>query len=98
MNFAIPTILVGMTYSYLPYRGSYLPNSLRMGGCENISDILEVGSTKKSQFPKKSSRPLVLVKDGRPLRGSEQFMLVISMLPQSIHKQRINVIGKTEID
>ena len=30
MNFAIATILVGMTYSYLPYRGSYLPNDLRV--------------------------------------------------------------------
>ena len=27
MNFTIPTILVGMTYSYLPYRDSYLPNN-----------------------------------------------------------------------
>ena len=30
MNFAIPNILVGMTYSYLPHRASYLPNNLRV--------------------------------------------------------------------
>ena len=34
MNFAIPTILVGITYSYLPYRDSYLPNNFV---CHHVS-------------------------------------------------------------